>query len=220
MTDLKDQLARLLDDEPAAPDDIDRVVRSGRRARGRRNAVLSAAGTLGVMGAAAAVVVPMMVTGGNGTSVSVAVRPSPAPTANATKCYFISTTSKTARLTVARLIHSGKLGPESSIKTVRVLKGTKNRTLVEVCAQGTSSTPVNKEQPAQAPAGPPYVYTESPAAISSRLGAHLHSRVTGLGLSINYTRPFSQESSTLEHGQPSYFGGNVDVHETSGYADI
>src|SRR4051812_11464025 len=176
MTDLKDQLARLLDNEPEAPYDIDRVVRSGRRARGRHNAALVAAATIGVIGVTAAVAVPLMATGGNGTSVSVGVRPSTSPTTTANKCYFIATPPNTLQKTVARLLHSGKLGPEGSVKTVRVRKGTTTKTLVEVCSPGTSSTVSgpDMQQETQPPAGPPYVYTEKPAAISSRLGAHLN----------------------------------------------
>ena len=46
MTDLKDQLTRLLGDEPSAPDDIERIIGAGRRARRRRQAVIATAGTL------------------------------------------------------------------------------------------------------------------------------------------------------------------------------
>src|SRR3954468_8474816 len=104
MTNLKDQFAQLLDNEPEAPYDIDQIVRSGRRARGRHHAALAAAGTIGVVGVAAAVIVPLTATGGSGTSVSVAVQPTPSPKAAKTHCYLISTTPKNAKLTLSRLI--------------------------------------------------------------------------------------------------------------------
>ena len=97
--------------------------------------------------------------------------------------------------------------------------GTKR--VLEVCSGGSAAAAVVPTKPAAAsPALPAYAYTEKPSAIAARLGTHLRERVTGFDLSITYTRPFSQESSTLEGGRPSYFGGNVDVHETTGYADI
>src|SRR4051794_7088184 len=171
MTDLKDQLARLLDDEPEAPYDIDRVVRSGRRARGRHNAAVAAAGTIGVIGVTAAVVVPLMATGDHGTSVSVAVRPSPSPAAGTTHCYLISTTPKNAKSALSRLIRSGRVGTEPSVKTIRVRKAGVNKTQLEVCSQGSSvaASGADAQQTTPAPAGPPYAYTEKPATISSRL---------------------------------------------------
>jgi hypothetical protein len=222
MTDLRDQLARLLDDEPAAPYDIDRVVRSGRRARRRRNAALAAAGTAGAAGLAAAVIIPTVATGGDEGSISVAVRPSPSPSATARLggCYLISAPPKVAKHDLARLIRTGKLGAHPTTKTVK--GGKHGHRVIEVCSQGMSPMDPRHDshQDTQPPAGPPYHYTEDPQAIASRLGAHLHDRAGGFGLSIVYTRPFSQESSKLEGGRPSYFGGNVDVHESGGYGDI
>ncbi|MDQ1696818.1 MAG: hypothetical protein QOJ03_2171 [Frankiaceae bacterium] len=223
MIDLTDQLARLLDNEPEAPYDIDHIVRSGRRARRRLNVALAAAGTVGAAGLTAAVLVPVVAAGGNEGSVSLGVQPSPSPSPSARtgKCYLISSPPKAAKHDVARLIKSGRVGKRPSVTTVKSGR-TGDRTVAEVCSQGTSPTDSrqDKQQNAQAPAGPPYDYTEAPEAIASRLGAHLHDRVTGFGLSITFTRPFSQESSNLEGGRPSYFGGNVDVHEPNGYGDI
>jgi hypothetical protein len=227
MTDLRDQLARLLDNEPEAPYDVERIVRSGRRARRRRNTALAVAGTAGAAGVAAAVILPVVAIGGDEATVGVGTQPSrsPSPTATASAvkptCYLVAAPPKVAKQAVARLIRSGKVGDEPSVKKVKSGKHD-NSVLMMVCAKGASpSGPGNdKQQDAQPPAGPPYRYTESPAAIASRLGAHLNDRVAGFGLTITYTRPFSQETSTLEGGHPKYFGGNVDVHEASGYGDI
>jgi hypothetical protein len=222
MTDLHDQLARLLDDEPEAPYDIEHIVRAGRRARRHRNIAVATAGTVGAAGVTAAVLIPVFAAGGNDASVTLGTQPSPSPspTTSAGKCYLISASPKDVKRTVARLIESGRVGKHPwTTKLDRKKQG--NWKVLEVCSQRTSSAHVQDEhQDAPPPAGPPYDYTDEPAAIASRLGDHLHSRVSGFGLSISYTRPFSQESSTLDRGRPSYFGGNVDVHEANRYGDI
>jgi len=223
VTDLRDQLARLVDDEPEAPYDIDAVLRSGRRARRRHHAALAAAGTVGAAGLTAAVVIPVLATGGSEASLTVGGQPShsPSPAATHGKCYVMAAPPSAVKREIARLARTEKLGKHPTVTTVKPRK-LGDRRLVEVCTQGMS--PVDprpgKRAEADQPAGPPYSYSEEPTAIASRLGAHLHDRVSGFGLSITYTRPFSQESSTLERGHPSYFGGNVDVLETSGYGDI
>jgi hypothetical protein len=221
MTDLRDQLARLFDHEPAAPYDIERIVRSGRRARRRRTVAVAAAGTAGAAGLAAAVAVPLLATGGNQDSVSLGVRsaPSPSPTPSTPRCYVLAAPTKSAKRDVARLIRSGKVGTDPTVTTVKGGKRT-HRAFLEVCAKGSSPVDPGQKQQAAPPAGPPYTYTEEPQAIASRLGAQLHDRVTGFGLSITYTRPFAQETSTLDDGRPSYYDGNVDVHDSTGYADI
>jgi len=226
MTHLADQLAGLLDNEPAAPYDIDHIVRSGRRARRRHNVALAAAGTVGAAGLTAAVAIPVATIGGHQQPVRLGVQPSstssspsptPSPTVARGRCYIAAAPSKATKHDLERLIRSGKVGVHPSITKVK----SGNRSLLEVCSKGTSPIdPRAKRQDAQPPAGPAYTYTEEPAAVASRLGAHLRDRVSGFGLSITYTRPFSQETSTLDSGRPSYFGGNVDVHEASGYADI
>lgn len=219
MTDLNNQLARLVDGEPEAPYDIEHIVRSGRRARRRHNAVLAAAGTVGAAGLTAAVVVPLTTTGGHEASVSLAVRPSASPTAAKAHCYFIAAPSKQIKHELGRLARSGKVGKHPSVTRV---KGDRHdhRDLLGVCAKGTSLTGPQQDQQPKSPSGPRYHYTEEPQAIASRLQSHLHDRATGFGLTITFTRPFSQESSNLENGHPSYFGGNIDVREASGYGDI
>ena len=106
---------------------------------------------------------------------------------------------------IARLIASGKMSPEPDVATVHTGKPG-SKTLTQVCPHGTTpqDTGAGKKRSAGAtqPAGPPYSYSESPSAIATRLGTHLHDRVTGLGLTISYTRPFSQESTNPDSGQP------------------
>jgi hypothetical protein len=217
MTDIKDQLERLFVDEPEAPNDLERIVGAGRRARRRRQAALAVAGTAGAAGLAAAVVVPMSATGGHEASVSLGTKPSPTPSATPGKCYLIAAPPKAAKLSLQRLIRSGKVHGQPTVKTLHEQKD--GRTLLEVCSAG-ASVPKSGDDTTQPPPGPPYHYTEDPQAIASRLGDHLHNRVTGFGLPITYTRPFAQESTKMEAGHPSYFDGNVDVHEVHGYGDI
>lgn len=219
MTDLKNRLALLLTGEPEAPDDIDRIVGAGRRARRRRQAALTVAGTAGAAGLTAAVVVPILAgNGGHEPSVSLATRPTPTPSASPGRCYLISAPPKAAKLTLQRFIASGKVGERAQVKQLRKQGG--GRTILEVCPQGASVPKPGGGETAQPPAGPPYRYTEDPQAVAGRLGTHLHDRVTSFGLTITYTRPFAQESTQMDSGHPSYFDGNVDVHEASGYADI
>jgi hypothetical protein len=223
VTDLRDQLGRLLDNEPEAPYDMDDIVRSGRRARRRRNVAVAAAGTVGVAGLTAAVAVPFAATGGNETSARLGVRPapSPAPTATSPDCFFISAPPTAVQRGVARLVRSGKVGAKPSVTAVNGGKRG-DRSVFEVCSPGGSASGGHQghRHPTQPPAGPAYHYTEQPAAIADRLGARLRDRVSGFGLSIVYTRPFSQETSNLSSGRPSYFAGNVDVREATGYADV
>lgn len=223
MTDLKDQLMGLLADEPAAPEDLDRIVSAGRRARRRRQTAVAAAGTLGAAGIGAAVAVPLLTTGGTNTdrldlrqAPTSSPSPSPSPTG---PCYIAIQQSKVdLQREIAKLRATGKLGAHP---TVTKLPKKNGRTpMVEVCAEGVQPVNPAPKQADQQPAGPPYHYTDDPAAIASRLGAHLRNRVTDFGLTISYTRPFAQESSTLDKGHPSYFDGNVDIQETKGYGDV
>jgi len=222
VTDLRDQLAGLIDNEPEAPYDIDTIVRSGRRARRRHNAALAAAGTVGAAGLTAAVVIPVMAAGGgHQPSVSLGVRPTVTTTASHGKCYVMAAPKAPLKHELAKLVRSGRVGKNPAVVRLKPMKND-HRVLLEVCTKGTAPVDPRAEQPqtSQAPAGPPYDYTETPEAISSRLGAHLQDRVSGFGLTISYTRPFAQATSKLDNGRPSYYDGNVDVHESTGYADI
>lgn len=218
MTDLKNRLMLLLTDEPEAPDDLERIVGAGRRARRRRNVAVATAGTAGAAGLAVGVAFSVAATGGHEASVSVSTQPTPTPSATTGKCYILSAAPKDAKLTLQRLLHSGRVGRQSSVTPLH--KGGHGRTLLEVCSQEATIAKSGGDGTSQEPAGPPYKYSEEPGTIADRLARALHDRVTGYGLTITYTRAFAQETSTLEKGHPSYFDGNVDVHETNGYGDI
>src|SRR4051794_2611243 len=211
MTDLKAQLARLLDNEPEAPYDVDRVVRSGRGALRRRNAAVVTAGALGAAGVATAVVVPALVAGHSGKPVSLGVQASPSPTPSKPHCYLIAVPSKAEKLTIARLLRSRPLNGQPSVRIVeKKAHGTKR--ILEVCSGGTApvAAPSKPASAACAAAVAGLCVPEEASGNGAPLGPPLRERVTGFDLSITYTRPFSQESSTLEGGRPSYFGGNVD----------
>ena len=217
MTDLKDRLAQLLHDEPTAPYDIDRIVTTGRRSRRRQHAALAAAGTIGAAGLTAAVVIPVVGSGGNEAAVKVADQPSAKPTQTHHQCEFF-VASGSAHRAMAQVRASGKFADPGW--SFRMLKSAHGKTAIEACrGQDFEALPTEGAAP-PAPAGPPYHYSEKPGAIADRLGTHLHDRVTSFGLAITYVRTFSQESTKPDAGHPSYFDGNVDVHEASGYADI
>jgi hypothetical protein len=221
MTDLKNHFMRLLADEPDAPDDIERIVGAGRRARRRRQVAVVTAGTVGAAGLSAAVAVPVLTTGGGATTVTVGARPSstptPSPSAATGKCYLTIANGDGPHALDKVMKEAAKYGKVTSVRKVPTVKG--HPTIIEACTDGATPAP-QKTQGIEEPAGPRYHYTEDPSAIASRLGAHLHNRVTDFGLAISYTRPFAQESANLDKGHPSYFDGNVDVHETKGYGDI
>jgi hypothetical protein len=87
MSDLRESLMSMLDDEPAVPDIAGQVIVAGRRARTRRRVALglTTAGTAAVV--VAAVAVPLAVSGA-GThrtqSVTIAATPGASPTTSAT----------------------------------------------------------------------------------------------------------------------------------------
>ena len=224
MTDLKDQLMRLFADEPNAPDDLEHIVGAGRRARRRRQVAVVTAGTLGAASVGAAVAVPLLTTGGNGHTAKVGVQspPKPTPTASAGHCDFVIAKGKGNVHRAIVSLHKKAIasGGAKDFATKRFSKRG-GVTMLEVCPRG-----VPMEDPAQAapqdqpPPGPAYKYSDDPSAIASRLGSHLHTRVTNFGLTISYTRPFAQESANMDKGHPSYFDGNVDIREANGYGDI
>jgi hypothetical protein len=164
-----------------------------------------------------------MAAGGDGNAVSLGVRPSATPTHTppTAKCYLMAAPRHSVTQTLQRLVRSGRVGKHPRV--IHLKHATSDSKIVlEVCSKGVLPDGANPhaQHAAQKPAGPPYHYTEQPTAIASRLGAHLNDRVSGLGLSITFTRPFSQETSALASGRPRYYAGNVDVHESDGYADI
>jgi hypothetical protein len=91
---------------------------------------------------------------------------------------------------------------------------------VTLCPPGARGASAEDPTSTPTPAGPPYRYSADPRTIAEGFAAELHKRVTDVGLSIIYSRPFAQESSTLEKGHPSYYDGNVDVQLSDGPADI
>jgi hypothetical protein len=192
MTDLSDRLAALLQDEPPAPYDIERIVAAGRRARRRRTMALTTAGALGAAGLTAGVVVPVVVAGGDEATVRIGVQPSPSPT-SPPRCYIYFN-------------KSGKGHPK--VRYVPSRKACRDQ------------IPPEPSEDNATPDGPRYRYSEKPTDIAARLESHLRSRVTEFGLTITYVRAFAQETDTLDSGNPSYFTGNIDVHQPSGYADI
>lgn len=223
MTDLKNHLMHLLADEPAAPNDIERIVSAGRRARRRRQAAVAAAGTFGAAGLSAAVAVPILTSGGDSTEVRLGVQPPPTHSAAAGHCDFVVAKGNGNVHKAIASLHKKALAAGGR-KDFVMKKFSKHGgvTMVEVCPKGVPmDDPAHAgAQDDQPPTGPPYRYTEEPTAIASGFGTRLHNRVTDLGLSISYTRPFAQETTKLESGHPKYYDGNVDVQETQGYGDI
>jgi len=222
VTDLKHQLTRLGRGSAGGAGRMNGTHANARRRFLRRTLALAAAGTVGAAGATAAVIVPMTTLGGGDrASITVGAQPSASTSAAPGKCYvLLAAPQRVAKQAVERLVRSGEVGADPTI--TRHKSAPNGKTLLEVCARGT--TPMNPlpeaDEQSQPPVGPAYEYDEKPAAIAARLGAHLHDRVSRFGLSISYTRPFSQESSKLDDGRPAYYGGNVDVREKNGYGDI
>ncbi|HEX3900930.1 MAG TPA: hypothetical protein VHW74_17400 [Mycobacteriales bacterium] len=86
MTDLNDRLAEMLDAEPLAPFDLDRVVNAGRRSLRRRATLTAVAGTAGTAAVTAAIAIPVATAGsgprGSGASsvkVNLMASPSASP---------------------------------------------------------------------------------------------------------------------------------------------
>lgn len=231
MSDLKDRLSALLSFEPDAPDDLDGIVARGRRARRRRVAVTTVAGGAGAAALTASVVVPISFAHGSGsgtTPVHTAHGGHSPSSVQAKRCEVISrgtaehsaanVSNPRAVSRIKKLYVLPSPGPGATLG-VRRLK----HHLVEIylCGGAGDATPTPSTPPqSQKSHQPRYTYTESPQHISTRLGAELTNRVKAFGYPITYTRPFSQESSTLAAGHPDYFGGNVDVQESHGYGDI
>jgi hypothetical protein len=100
MTDLNDRLGAMLDGEPTAPYDMDRVVARGRRAMRRRNTMTAIAGTAGTAALTAAVVVPIAVSapGKPHDAVTLLASPTPSTPVHATcKLYLEKRAAKAGR---------------------------------------------------------------------------------------------------------------------------
>lgn len=207
MTDIKDRLTTLLHDEPTAPDDLDAIVTRGKHALRRRTTLTTAAGTAGAAALTAAVVVPITAAGHGDPSQSISVASSPSPSHH---CRTVSA-AEAKKMHIAGLVRHGKL--------YFVRESPAHAKGFAVCGHAAGELKAGPGGPAT-PSADAYHYTEAPQQISQRLGQHLTKQVEDLGLTITYTRPFAQESSSLDSGHPAYYGGNVDVREASGYGDI
>jgi hypothetical protein len=226
MTDIKVELARLLHNEPPAPDQVGEVVTRGRRALRRRTVLTAVAGTAGTAAVTAAVVVPLSVGNNNGAGHgTISVRQH--PTAATCQTFFElgkghNRLSKgNIRIVVRQWRKSGHQG-NFTTRQKKVSLGSKLRHGAEeirICAgpQPGKFPGPRPRHAAAALSGPRYSYTEAPTDIASRLGSRLAHVVTGDNLNIVFSRPFAQESSTLEKGHPSYYDGNVDVSLAGGH---
>jgi hypothetical protein len=219
MTDLNERLAAMLDNEPPAPYDIDRVVSSGRRALRRRTTLTAVAGTAGTAAITAAVVVPIVASTHDAPTNKIQVSTQPTETPKCELSYEggpDGQKSTKARLTKALERAQAEAKPGYSVGRIVAKDGVIG---FEMCPPGAVDAP---EETAPDPTAgmPRYHYTEAPQAIADRLGHQLTKQAEQLGFEIVYTRPFAQESSELEKGRPAYYGGNVDVRLPDGLADI
>jgi hypothetical protein len=217
MTDLNDRLAAMLENEPPAPYDIDRVVSNGRRALRRRTTLTAVAGTAGTAAIAAAVVVPIVTANNGGASDVIKVGGQP-PASAAPQCKSYLVKVGDGRQGKQRITNFIKAHHNAASITGGEVKGGAQE--ITICPSGAAKGP-EQATPADPTAGmPKYRYSEAPQAIADRLGHHLTKQVEELGFEVVYTRPFAQESSELEKGHPSYYDGNVDVRLPDGPADI
>lgn len=228
MTDIKDRFARMLAGEPAAESSLDGVVTAGRRALRRHNAVVAVAGVAGTAAVTAAVVVPLTIQGGNSaggasTDVTVASQPTASATTKPCEAYYLKHVSGQRHYElkdIQRLArkYRAQKRPVSVIES-RKLKGGARAILVCTKEGSDATTPGPTSTPSTPPA-PRYHYRTSPQHIADGFASQLASDVGKDNLTIVYSRPFAQESATLEKGHPSYYDDNVDVTVGSGQGDI
>jgi hypothetical protein len=207
-------------------DDLDSVIHAGRRALRRRNVVATIAGTAGTAALTAAVVVPIVVEQSGGSSgPSVTIESHPTPVAHGPRCVtFWSKATGQGNAGDRRNISAALKQAQLRLPDVYSITGHRRGDLygVTACARpgAKGSGAPRPAMTPTTPAAPRYHYSESPQAISTRLGNDLTDKVQALGFSIVYTRPFAQESSTLAGGHPTYYAGNVDVTLRKGPADV
>ncbi len=221
MTDIKDRFAGMLADEPPGRDDIDHVVGAGRRRLRRRTALISVAGTAGTAAVVAAVVVPLSVEGSSAPNrealITAGSHPSPPPC----QSYLARPGSRRAlKRDVAGIVKQWHSRGQRvyRLQQSRLTHGLERITVCSGPGDGTTKRPVTATAPASS--APRYHYSEDPQAIASRFGRELSHAVDAAGRTIVYTRPFAQETSTLESGHPSYYDGNVDVALGGDQGDI
>lgn len=223
MTDLNDRFAAMLEGEPAAPYDIDRVVTEGRRALRRRNTLTAVAGTAGTAALTAAIVVPITVVphrGGTDHLALLSTPPSPTSPPHC-KLYYVPRRPNSPKPDLAKALR-GSSAVHARGYSVRNVLTERNVFVVEACPPGAASDPPG-DAATQTPTTPPqpsYRYDGDPQTIADGFSAELGKQVKELGFTIVYSRPFAQESSTLDKGHPTYYDGNIDVQLPDGPADI
>jgi hypothetical protein len=219
MTDLNERFAAMLEDEPTPPYDLDRVVAGGRRALRRRTTLATVAGTAGAAAVTAAIVVPLAsaAPGGSPNTVAVLSSASPAPTCHT--YWALRHNGVPSKLYFTDVLKHAHPKPGDILRVKQLYR--KKLTGLRTCEKPTKNggLPASPD-PSKTPTPPAYNYTADPQTIASGFATELAKQVDALGLSIIYSRPFAQESSTLENGHPTYYAGNVDVQLPDGPADI
>jgi hypothetical protein len=223
MTDIKDRFAGLLADEPPSPEVLDHVVATGRRRLRRRTALLSVAGTAGTAAVTAAVVVPLALNDNASSRSTIHVGAEPPHVACTTYLTNFGGSRRSFKENVAGAVQEWRKAGHHGGFTVGRKKLRRGIEEVRICA-GPQPGPIKNPVPKSTPlAGPRYDYTESPQDIAQRFGDRLAQLVDQAGRTIVFTRPFAQETSTLDAGHPSYYDGNVDVttgHGTQGDVNV
>jgi hypothetical protein len=88
MTDLNERFAAMIEDEPAAPHNLDRIVACGRRAVRRRTTITAVAGAVGTAVITAAVAVPVAASAHDtpAAGITLAASATPSPTHVGKEC--------------------------------------------------------------------------------------------------------------------------------------
>jgi hypothetical protein len=213
MTDIRDELARLLENEPTVPDPTGRIVTRGRRALRRRTALTAVAGTAGTAAVTAAVAVPVILsehTAAPHATISVGQQPT-APDCQLFYGYRVRGHQTHKQTLAGALSEWRRMGHRGEAYTVREKKLSHGTEEIRICG-GPQPGPINNPVPSpHGPSGPRYHYSQHPSEIAARLGDHLAQRVSDDGLHTVFTRPFAQETSTLDKSRPTYYDGSVDV---------
>lgn len=219
MTDIKNHLASALGDEPPMVDDLDAVMSTGRRRLRRRTGWLAVAGTAGAAALATAVVVPILATqhgGSTPTRVTAATSPKAKPTKCKSFIYIAKQHGNLKSQDLKKAYRQLGAGPHHIVMLNK--KQGKQLYAVTNCAHGLTNNDASAAD--SGPTGPKYHYTEAPSSIASRLATKLAGDIAAQNLTVVYSRPFAQESSTLESGHPTYFDGSVDVKVGSTLGDV
>src|SRR5690242_4414293 len=172
MTDLNERLAAMLDGEPPAPYDIDRVVSKGRRVLRRRTTLTAVAGTAGTAAITAAVVAPIATAnGGPDSTIQVGSQPSAKP-----KCelyYQAGPDGKQAtKVKLSKALERAQAHAKPGYKVGRIV--TKHGVIgFEMCPPGAAGAPQETTPPDPTATMPPYHYSEEPQTIAARFESEL-----------------------------------------------